>query len=149
MRHAYLQNAPVLRALAQHFNLLPPKLKASNFSNGPFTCTHHAATFCLQNNHQRKAHLRQLAYTRYHNLSLSKHNADTDPAGTKGFTQPTRLVGPHQLPSRTGPDSQRRHSLTVPEITSFLQSSLPTTTWTQSPTTPCRIFSTDDNTLLR
>ena len=100
LRHSYLEHAPVLKTVLQNFDLLPPKLKASVYDNGPITCTHHIATLCLQNNHHRRAHLRQLAHMRYNNFTPSEHNTNEDPRETQLFTGPAKLVGPFQLPAQ-------------------------------------------------
>ena len=74
LRHSYLEYAPVYRTLMQHFDSLPSNLKISLYDSGPITCTQHTATFCLQNNHKRKAHLRQLAFKCYNNFTFSEDN---------------------------------------------------------------------------
>ena len=145
LRHTYLQHAPVLSTLALHFNQAPSQHKASTFSQGPFTCAHHSATTCLQNNHQRKAHLRQLARSRYQEITLSIHGDDPTSNKIHDYTPPGRFVGPHPILHSSQPSPPRRLSLTATEIHSFLRSIVVTNTWTPSPTIPCAIFSTADN----
>ena len=152
LRHSYLEYAPVHRTLIQYFDSLPSNLQNSLYDNGPITCIQHTATFCLQNNHQRRAHLRQLAHKRYNNFTSSEDNFDYSIREMPLFTRPTRLVGPHQTPAQSAQASgsqEKRNFLNKSEIDSFIHSCISRMSWAQVPTTPCRVLSAEDNSLLR
>ena len=143
LRHTYLQHAPVLHSLSQHFQQLSPKQRALRYPNGPFACTHHIATLCLQQQHSRAEHLRQLGLTRYLKLQRPHENISQQ---RPSFTPPSRPVAPFSLGHIALPIPPTRHTLTPLQTQSFLQTSLSTNNWTQSPTITCsiRLTNTED-----